>query len=154
MESGMDNGRLSKVVADFRLALTELVLSGHWFDNMSIKGDFPRGCCDDSSLLLAAYLHDQGFPGAVRISGAHGGKNEELMSHVWLKLGSQLIDITGSQFENYNQPEILIAEKDEFLDSFQIDPEPRLADFRQSPYVPGYDFNKAYEAILSRIPAR
>jgi len=78
----MERESLSQVVADFRSALNELVLSGHWFDNMSISRDFPRGCCDDSSLLLAAYLHDQGFPGALRISGRSGGKSGELVSHV------------------------------------------------------------------------
>lgn len=149
----MDMGSLKQAVADFRSALNELVLSGHWFDNMSISRDFPRGCCDDSSLLLAAYLHDQGFPGALRISGQSGGKRGELGTHVWLKLDGQIIDITGSQFEDYTQPDILIAEDDEFLSSFRIEPEPRLADFRQTSGLPGYDFHKAYDAILSRIPA-
>lgn len=150
----MERGSLSQVVAEFRSALEELVFSGHWFDNMSISKEFPGGCCDDSSLLLAAYLHDQGFPGALRISGQSGGEHGELLSHVWLKLDDQIIDITGSQFEDYNQPDILIAVHDEFLNSFRIEPEPRLADFRQTSGLPGYDFNKAYEAILKRIPAR
>ena len=147
----MESISLSQVVAEFRSAFHELVLSGHWFDNMTISRDFPKGCCDDSSLLLAAYLHDEGFPGALRISGSSGGNHGELVSHVWLKFGDQFIDITGSQFEDYDQPEILITEHDDFLSTFKIEPNPRLADYRQTSGLSGYDFSKAYKATLSRI---
>jgi hypothetical protein len=130
-----------------------LAASGFHF-NVSIDRNFPRAACDDSSLLLAAYLSDQGFPGAVRVHGEWGGRDNELVTHVWLKLDGTLIDITGSQFVNYRQPEILIAEHDEFLDTFEVESEERIADYRETSGLPRYDFNQAYEAIRARVPGQ
>jgi hypothetical protein len=105
-------------------------------------------------MLLAAYLSDQGFPGALRVSGAGGGQGGELVSHVWLRFDRFQIDITGSQFDGYDQPEILIAEQDAFLDTFEVEEEPEMADFRikfvNDPRVRGY-FSEAYAAVLSRL---
>ncbi|MDI3356661.1 hypothetical protein MO767_20255 [Pseudomonas sp. UYIF39] len=147
----MQRRNLEEVVTEFRSALQELAASGFHF-NVSIDKDFPHAACDDSSLLLAAYLSDQGFPGAVRVHGEWGGRDNELVTHVWLKLDGTLIDITGSQFENYSQPEILIAEHDDFLDTFEVEAEGRIADYRQTPELPRYDFNQAYDAIRARVP--
>ncbi|MCK3826209.1 hypothetical protein [Pseudomonas sp. W2Aug9] len=144
---------LEQVVTEFRAALQELALSGFYF-NVSIDRSFPHAACDDSSLLLARYLTDQGFPGAVRVHGELGGRNNELRTHVWLKLDGKIIDITGSQFENYSQPEILIAENDEFLDTFKVEREGRVADYRQTPGLPRYDFNLAYDAICAKVPSQ
>ncbi|MBK3793442.1 hypothetical protein GFK99_00775 [Pseudomonas stutzeri] len=44
--------------------------------------NFPDACCDDASMLLAAYLSDSGFPGSIRVSGVNGGASEELKSHI------------------------------------------------------------------------
>jgi len=108
-------------------------------------------------MLLAAYLTDNGFPGALRVSGSYGGLREELVTHVWLKLDRLLIDITGSQFEDYEQPEILIAQRDAFLETFYVEEKPEPADFRikfeNDPRFQGY-FYQAYEAVLSLLPRR
>lgn len=87
------------------------------------------------------------------MSGVDGGRDEEWDSHIWLKLGGKLIDITGSQFEGYDQPEILIEESDAFLDTFTIDKEPRLADYRlQQPQLSNRSyFTDSYNAIRARI---
>jgi hypothetical protein len=146
----LDQGQLHELVSEFRASIKSLAESGHWFE-VSINNDFPSGACDDSSQLLAAYLTDQGYPGALRVSGSSGGNNQELCTHVWLSLEGLLIDITGSQFENYEQPAILIAEKDDFLSTFKVEEECRLADFREEPLLPQYAFNEAYEAILREL---
>ncbi|WP_289328862.1 hypothetical protein [Pseudomonas sp. 'CRE Jenny 4'] len=150
----MDRNELLKEVKTFRSALHELVKSGFFFQ-ISISKRFPAGCCDDSSALLAAYLTDKGFPGALRISGTGGGHRGELGSHVWLKLGQLLIDITGSQFEEYSQPEILISEQDAFLSTFEMTDEPEIADYRVKfsgdPRFRGY-FSEAYKALASHLP--
>lgn len=148
----MKQRSLKDLVTEFRHALQDLAAGGFHF-NISIGRDFPHAACDDSSLLLAAYLTDQGFPGAIRVHGESGGRDGELNTHVWLKLDGQLIDITGSQFEDYNQPEILFSEQDEFLGTFEVESE-RIADYRETPGLPGYDFNTAYEAICARISHR
>ena len=148
----MSQRELGVVVAEFRSALKELVEMGHWF-GVSITKEFPHASCDDSSLLLAAYLADQGYPGALRVHGQSGGCNRELNSHVWLDLDGTLIDITGSQFEDYEQPEIVIAEHDPFLASFKPERERRIADFRETEHLPKYHFYKDYDAICARILA-
>lgn len=150
----MDRNELLKEVKTFRSALHELVRSGFFFQ-ISIGDRFPAGCCDDSSALLAAYLTDRGLPGALRISGAGGGREGELGSHVWLRLEQFQIDITGSQFEEYDQPEILIAEQDDFLDTFELADDPEIADFREKfaedRFFLGY-FSQAYKALASHLP--
>lgn len=146
----MDKLRLTQLVTDFRSALQALVDNRFDF-HISISPRFPCACCDDASSLLAAFLNDNGFSGALRIHGEHGGRDGELRTHVWLKLDDVLIDITGSQFENYDQPEILIAESDEFLDTFTINDAPEPADFRAR-FPRGDDFRSyfgvAYDAAL------
>lgn len=149
----MDAVRLEQFVSEFREALQAVVGSGRVF-NISISKRFPHACCDDSSLLLARYLSEQGYPGALRIHGRNGGNLNEIDTHVWLKLNDHLIDITGSQFEGYQQPEILIARENAFLASFEVHDELRVADYRRTKMLPQYDFNEAYDAIVSRIPGR
>ncbi|POA52090.1 MULTISPECIES: hypothetical protein [unclassified Pseudomonas] len=146
----MSRRELAVVVAEFRSALKGLVDDGHWF-GVSITKEFPHASCDDSSLLLAAYLSDQGYPGALRVHGQSGGKKRELNSHVWLDLNGTLIDITGSQFEDYAQPEILIADNDPFLASFKPEGRSRIADFRKTAHLPKSHFYQAYDAICARI---
>lgn len=152
----MDQCDLLELVSTFRAAVLDCSWSGFPFQ-ISITDRFPFASCDDSSMLLAAYLSDQGLPGALRVSGAHGGQSEEIVSHVWLRLGRLQIDITGSQFEEYGQPEVLIAEQDAFLDTFEVEEELEVADFRVKfegdPRFKGY-FTEAYEAVLSHLPRR
>lgn len=146
----MSQRELGVVVAEFRSALKQLVEEGYWF-GISITKEFPHASCDDSSLLLAAYLSEQGYEGALRVHGQHGGKKRELDSHVWLELNGTLIDITGSQFEDYDQPEILIAQSDPFIATFKPERERRIADFRETDNLPKYHFYQAYDAICARI---
>ena len=142
---------LGVVVSEFRAALKELAESGFWF-GVSITNEFPHASCDDSSMLLAAYLTDQGYPGARRVHGRSGGRNRELNTHVWLDLDGTLIDITGSQFndDGYDQAEIVISQHDPFLASFKPEKERRIADFREGKFLLNY-FHDAYDAVCARI---
>ncbi len=56
---------------------------------------FPRGCCGDSSELLAAYLKDEGFGEFAYVFGWSG---EEDSSHAWLEKDGIIIDVTTDQF--------------------------------------------------------
>lgn len=149
----MDKVRLTQVVSNFRSALKKTVDDGFHFQ-VSISPRFPCASCGASSLLLASYLEDQGFSGALRIHGEFGGDYQELRTHVWLQLGETLIDITGSQFVGYNQPEILIAENSDFLEKFEINDKVGIADFRVrykcGDVLRGYH-SAAYRAVLERL---
>lgn len=146
----MQRERLENLVSEFRAALQELVSSGNDF-NMFFSKNYPSAACDNSSMLLAAYLSDNGFPGALRVFGDKGGKGE-LGGHVWLKLDNLVIDITGSQFEAYDQDEIVIAEESAFLSTFEVSGKVQEADWRKFPTVVNRgDFRNAHDAILARI---
>lgn len=150
----MDIRILEELVSEFRESLQKLVSSGNCFNLFFFK-NYPFAACDNSSMLLARYLSEKGFPGAIRVLGDKGGLKGELGGHVWLKLDGLLIDITGSQFEGYDQPEIVIAERDDFLSTFEVNGKIELADYRESSNLENRsDFNDAYEAVITLINAR
>lgn len=116
---------------------------------------FPYACCDDASLLLAAYLSDNGHEGSYRVHGIYGGSKEELRTHVWLSYSGLIIDITADQFERYEQPPIIVAFESRFHNTFEIDSE-ELADFRvkfENDLSRLSKFGRDYEKILSKINA-
>lgn len=147
---------LDKLVREFRGALEST--TPHDFDGTSLAvSQFPDACCDDSSLLLAAYLADNGFPEVHVIRGADGGSNGELGSHVWLELDGIQIDITADQFNDYgysNQP-VIIERENEFLSTFDSK-NAGAGDFRE--FVLKYndaglmgDFKDCYSKVIDII---
>ena len=91
--------------------------------------DFPHACCDDASLLLAAFLTDNGICGSLRVHGVNGGNHDELKSHAWLSVAGLIVDITGDQFVMYKVKPVFVGSNSEFHDSFEIE-STELADFR------------------------
>lgn len=146
----MRDENLVELAEEFRALLeASAPRSAKW--NLSISADFPSACCDDSSLLLAAFLADNGYPGARRVHGVCGGRNEELRSHVWLQVGAQLVDITADQFEGYEQASVICALSTPFHDSFELESEERHADFRikfSSEPLWLSRFQRAYDELL------
>ncbi|MCG8633616.1 MAG: hypothetical protein MI863_07295 [Desulfobacterales bacterium] len=82
--------------------------------------DFPDGCCDDSSHLLAEYLFEELGVIVDLIHGSNGGEKNEILSHDWLYYDSIIIDITSDQFnwKGYKNPAIYFGKEDEFHSSF------------------------------------
>jgi len=120
---------------------------------------FPGGCCDDSSMLLAAYLSDNGITGAKLIHGSQGGNNAELRSHDWLQIGNVVLDITADQFNDtgYANDSIICCENSEFHNSFNLE-DKGVADFR-SQYPEDtqlecrMEFQACYEVLLDKLQA-
>lgn len=143
--------QLHELAAQFRTMLQEKAArSINW--GLSISAGFPHACCDDSSQLLAAYLADHGFPGALRVQGASGGANEELASHVWLLLDEIIVDITADQFEEYGLDPVICTSASNFHDSFSIEEELEPADFRlRFAADPSWKakFQRAYDDLLA-----
>lgn len=114
---------------------------------------FPHACCDDASLLLAAYLSDNGFPDSIRVNGVNGGISEELRSHVWLFWSDIIIDITADQFVNYSIAPVFVSKESDFHETFEIyDEEP--ADFRvKFKNDPRWlsKFSHDYKIVLSKL---
>ncbi|MNR02388.1 hypothetical protein D3C85_1182380 [compost metagenome] len=115
--------------------------------------NFPNACCDDASLLLAAYLSDNGFTGSRRVNGINGGTSEELKSHIWLLWSDLIIDITADQFMGYGMVPVLVSKKSEFHETFKIEDE-EPADFRvKFENDPRWlsNFSNDYKVVLSKL---
>ncbi|MGO7847571.1 hypothetical protein ACC671_10825 [Rhizobium ruizarguesonis] len=65
---------------------------------------FPRGSCDDASLLLARFLGEMGHGTFQRMAGQRGSD-----THVWLEQGDYVIDITGDQFADCPHPAVYVG---------------------------------------------
>ena len=90
---------------------------------------FPRGACGDASLLLGAYLADNGYPGFLYVCGERGKKEDgSWTSHAWLSKGGLIVDITADQFRECFDS-IVVGEASRFHKSFDIEATD-LADFR------------------------
>jgi hypothetical protein len=92
---------------------------------------FPSGTCGDASLLLGAFLADQGVAGFEYVCGERGSKQEDTWtSHAWLRRGPLVIDITADQFAD--APAAVIVESPSVWheESFRIGSTPEPADFR------------------------
>lgn len=147
---------LQDLILNFRRTMEHLNPSD--FEGTSLSAsEFPSACCDDSSQILAAYLSDNGFPGAILIRGKSGGKNGELQSHVWLDLDGLKVDITADQFneKGYDHPSAIIAKENEFLESFEAESN-GIADFRiqlKKYSDPGLesDFEACYRVVMAHL---
>ncbi|MDX5976358.1 hypothetical protein [Vreelandella alkaliphila] len=115
--------------------------------------NFPHACCDEASLLLAAFLTDNGHEDSYRVHGIHGGSKEELRTHVWLSYSGLIIDITADQFISYEQPPIIVVPESNFHKTFEIESK-EVADFRvkfENDLNCLSSFSHDYERVLSRV---
>jgi len=150
--------KLSSLADKFRAAL--LLTEPTDFVGTSLSASkFPDACCDDASMLLAAYLVDNGFAEVDIIRGDNGGNEKELPSHVWLQVGDIQVDITADQFNQfgYRNSALICEENNIFLNSFSAQ-NAGCADFRE--HVPQYNdpdlfaaFESGYETIKSKLKA-
>ncbi len=125
----MEQKEIVGLASKFRTALEKLAVEPEAFWK-TITNRFPNGCCDDASMLFAAYLADHGYPGAMWVHGENGGRTCELKSHVWLELGGLIIDLTADQFGGYDLPAVLVTPFSSFHQGFEVKKGPEIADFR------------------------
>jgi hypothetical protein len=59
---------------------------------------FPRGACSDASLLLGAWLADNGRSGFDYVCGLRIDNEGNCISHGWRARGDLVVDITADQF--------------------------------------------------------
>ena len=65
---------------------------------------FPKGQCGNTCYLLAQYLIDNGISPVFYVWGFYSGDTfDSRMSHAWLEVDGQVIDITGDQFQNHKK---------------------------------------------------
>lgn len=85
-----------QAVRDFRKGMLKLKDEGYSFARLD---DFPIGCCEFSSYLLAKYLIEECKLSDLKMLR---GKNrfKKKQRHVWLRSGKVDIDITANQFSS------------------------------------------------------
>lgn len=93
---------VSRVAALVR-AITEELSSSIWHPN----GLFPNGWCDDCSRVLGVLLREQGESGFERVVGRRGEHLEK--SHVWLRRGDLIVDITADQFQDEITASVMVT---------------------------------------------
>jgi len=83
--------------------IAEEVSSSIWHPN----GLFPGGWCDDCSRVLGSLLREQGENGFERVVGRRGEHLEK--SHVWLRRGDLIVDITADQFPEEGTAPVMVT---------------------------------------------
>ncbi len=97
------------------------------------KGKFPYGWCHDASLLLGAYLVDNGFNSFQYV---HGEDYRTGNTHAWLVWDKLIVDITADQFSKITPP-VIVSESTHWHDRFTVIGNGKC-DFRQYESQPDY----------------
>lgn len=99
----MEKKDIYKIALRFRRAIIAAKKERKFYhrDRMS---NFPGGCCDDSSDLLAYYLlTEYNIPSRQRKGVYYTGDPNDTTNHAWLELDGELfVDITADQFDIFH----------------------------------------------------
>ena len=92
--------------------------------------NFPRGACGDASMLLGAYLTDNGVEGFEYVKGSRGDPSDNSWTaHSWLSCGPLVLDITADQFADAPS-KVIVTAPSVWHQQFEIDDENEPSDFR------------------------
>ncbi|CDM63037.1 hypothetical protein LPU83_pLPU83d_1667 (plasmid) [Rhizobium favelukesii] len=102
---------------------------------------FPRGACDDASLLLARFLRERDHGTFQRMSGKRGDD-----THVWLEQGDWVSDITGDQFGDFPYGHAHVGKDRSWHQPFSGE-DTGPADYRHLDGPIVVDLNKTYSCL-------
>lgn len=123
----MNIDELTKFCTDVRSALEMADANGIHHQRTSLsKSDFPKGCCGDTTDLLAYLIYEQFGELALKRSGVYyehinpDPRLQDCNSHAWLELSGKVIDLTADQFNdrNFSNPSVMITKDKSFHDLF------------------------------------
>lgn len=107
--------RVAKSIHQFTKVFIEHSPEDFYFELFSL---FPSGCCEYASLLLARFLREEHSEVKINIlTGKSGCEFDSL--HIWLRIGSENIDITAKQFDSA-LPDILITQDGGWHEKYEI----------------------------------
>jgi hypothetical protein len=108
--------------------------------------DFPQGSCGDATLLIAKFLQEKGHTGFVYVLGMRNAG-----SHAWLSRDRLVVDITADQFEDQDQPVIVVVDS-QWHSAFDIDEDKQYpVDFEKYDSATAVMMRKAYQAVLRQL---
>lgn len=111
---------------------------------------FPRGACGDSSLILGAYLADNGFPGFVCVTGERMSQNVgKWSSHAWLEADGLVVDITADQFQDAPS-KVIVASPSPWHHLFSVERR-QSADFRSWSGVGTFHLHTLYSRLKEHL---
>lgn len=93
---------------------------------------FPEGACGDASLLLGAYLADNGYGSFKFVHGLRNTGFDGTYHHCWLARGALVVDITADQFSDAPE-KVIVAVPSEWHRCFELDGDEEPGDFREWP---------------------
>lgn len=108
---------MKQLVHKFRNALVIAIeTQSHKFcslDRWNELNTFPKGSCDIASNMLAYYLKKNGYdPKIIFCQNSHP-RYPSIHGHAWVEVDDKFIDITISQFPEYNSNRVYITPKKE-----------------------------------------
>lgn len=114
---------------------------------------FPVGSCGDAVLLLGHYLKNQGFGEFDYMLGELDYEiNGQYLPHAWLQQENLIVDITGDQFEDFDDP-VFVKSHSPWHEKFNGKAE-HVADFYWFEKIDAHTFsnlNRGYFIILKQI---
>ncbi|MFG0602485.1 hypothetical protein ACF8PL_19075 [Delftia sp. WSY_4] len=114
--------------------------------------DFPLGACGDASLLLGAYLSDQGILGFKYATGKRKKpKSSAEDHHGWLIREGLVVDITADQFADAPAG-VIVEHNSSWHQKFKPDLPPSDGDFRNRLCSATAYLAPTYSNILSALP--
>ncbi|UZP01917.1 hypothetical protein JW813_09210 [Clostridium botulinum] len=117
---------IKQLVYQFRDAIDMAKDEGDFYKDNSFH-KFPRGCCGDTSDLLAQFLLKNGIQTYYVWGTYRDGSFENIQTHGWLLTDNHtIIDITGDQFKdnqnflNYDKS-VYVGMEDDFHRLFKVE---------------------------------
>lgn len=117
---------IDMLASKFRKAIDSAISAGEFQNDFSFS-HFPRGCCGDTSDLLAQFLLENDIITHYVCGTYMDGSFDDKQSHAWLLTNNDtIIDITGDQFKDdpvflkYDKS-IYIGVEDDFHKLFKVE---------------------------------
>ena len=83
--------------------------------------EFPSGSCADASIILGAYLHDQGHGSFALFRGSRGRMDDDTYgTHAWLIQDDLIVDITADQFDDVD-PAVIVSRDSKWHNQFRTE---------------------------------
>jgi hypothetical protein len=138
-----------KKVNMFRKGMLRVKIDGYHF---SLLDQFPEGCCEFVSYLLAKYLIEELGISQVKLLRAENHFKKK-QRHVWLRVGTLDIDITANQFSSTNKT-IFVEPNSKWHERYSVfeteNPDPSFDQFHEEHK---FELLQDYENILRQIKA-
>lgn len=94
---------IQRLALEFRQAIDLAQKNGKFVSDITFYS-FPHGCCGDACYLLGQYLLEHDIESTYVCGNYYYDNPEEgAQSHAWILVNELIVDITGDQFNLYEE---------------------------------------------------